>query len=238
MKHVLALLGTTARRLRRDTSGLALLEFGFSLPIVLTMSLTGAELTNYIITRMRISQVALQVADNAARMGSGSQLESKKVYESDINDLLTGANFQAGELGLFANGRVIISSVEPHETTANKYRIRWQRCKGTKTSLGSSYGTVATTTSVDGVGPANRQILAPPNGVAMFVEVRYQYQPLIKTSLSPGSEIDEIASMMVRDARDTSDDSTITVNGVKQTNPNPQHPNGVYKEAGVAASTC
>lgn len=238
MKHKLALLRTAARRFGRDTSGLALLEFAFSLPILLAMSLTGAELTNYIITKMRLSQIALQIADNSARMGSGSQLESKKVYESDINDLLTGANFQSGELGLFANGRVIISSVEPHETTANRYRIRWQRCKGTRTGWGSSWGTAATATSVIGVGPTGRQVIAPPNGVAMFVEVRYQYQPLIKTSLAPTSEMNEIASMMVRDARDTSDDSTITVNGVKQTNPNSTHPNGVYKEAGVTASTC
>lgn len=240
MKHGLTLFRTVARRFGRDTSGLALLEFAFSLPILLTMSLTGAELTNYIITRMRVSQIALQLADNSARMGSGSQLESKKVYESDINDLLIGANFQAGELNLFANGRVIVSSVEPHPTTANKYRIRWQRCQGTMTSWVSSYGTPVTATSVDGVGPgpASRQIIAPPDGVTMFVEVRYRYQPLIKTSLSPTSEINEVASMMVRDRRDTSDDSKITVNGVEQNNPNPQHPNGVYKASGVTASTC
>ncbi|WP_447724531.1 TadE/TadG family type IV pilus assembly protein [Sphingomonas koreensis] len=217
----LALVASTGRRLGRDTSGLAMLEFAFGLPILLTMSLTGAELTNYIITKMRVSQIALQLADNAARIGSGSQLESKKIYESDINDLLTGANFQAGELNLFTNGRVIISSVEPHATTANKYRIRWQRCKGSKTTWTSSYGTPATATLVDGVGPTGRQVIAPPSGVAMFVEVRYTYQPLVKTSLSPTSEINEVASMMVRDARNTTGGT-----------------NGVFQQSGVTASSC
>lgn len=215
------LIGSTGRRLHRDTGGLAMLEFAFGLPVLLTMSLTGAELTNYIITKMRVSQIALQLADNSARIGSGSQLESKKIYESDINDLLTGANFQAGELNLFANGRVIISSVEPHPTIAGKYRIRWQRCKGSKTSWTSSYGTPATATSVDGVGPPGRLIKAPPSGVTMFVEVRYTYQPLIKTSLSPTTEINEIASMMVRDARNTTGGT-----------------DGIFQENGVAASTC
>lgn len=238
MKHGLTLLRMAAQRFGRDTSGLALLEFAFSLPILLAMSLTGAELTNYIITRMRVSQIALQLADNSARMGSGSQLESKKVYESDINDLLTGANFQASELNLFANGRVIISSVEPHETTADRYRIRWQRCKGTMTSWASSHGTPATVTSVEGVGPPNQLIIAPPSGVTMFVEVRYQYQPLVKTSLSPSREINEIASMMVRDRRDTSDDTKITVNGVQQNNPNWTRRDGVYKRDGVTPSEC
>ncbi|WP_423602664.1 TadE/TadG family type IV pilus assembly protein [Sphingomonas sp. MS122] len=221
MKPFLTLIGNSGRRLGRDTSGLALLEFAFGMPVVLLMSLTGAELTNYIITKMRISQIALQLADNAARIGSGSQLESKKIYESDINDLLAGADFQSGELKLFTNGRVIISSVEPHATTANKYRIRWQRCKGNKTTWTSSYGNPTSATLVDGVGPAGRQVIAPPRGVAMFVEVRYQYQPLIKSSLSPTSEINEIASMMVRDARDTTGGT-----------------NGVYQEAGVTASNC
>ncbi len=217
----LALIGNTGRRLGRDTSGLAMLEFAFGLPVLLTMSLTGAELTNYVIAKMRISQIALQLADNAARVGSGSQLESKKVFESDINDLLTGANFQSGELNLFTNGRVIISSVEPHATTAGRYRIRWQRCKGSKTAWTSSYGTPATATNVTGVGPTGRQVIAPPSGVAIFVEVRYTYQPLIKTSLSPATEINEVASMMVRDARNTTGGT-----------------DGLYQQSGVTASTC
>ncbi|HEV7289923.1 pilus assembly protein [Sphingomonas sp.] len=219
--NALILIRGTSRRLGRNTSGLALLEFALALPILLTVSLTGAELTNYIIAKMRISQIALQLADNAARIGSGSQLESKKIYESDINDLLTGANFQAGELNLFANGRVIISSVEPHASTANRYRIRWQRCGGSRTSWTSSYGTPTTATSVTGVGPTGRQVIAPPSGVAMFVEVRYTYQPLVRTSLSPTSEINEIASMMVRDARNTS-------GGV----------DGIFQQSGVTASNC
>lgn len=221
MTRALALLGATGRRLGRDTSGVALLEFAFSLPIVLAMSLTGAELTNYIITKMRISQIALHLADNAARIGSGSQLQAKTINESDINDLLTGADLQSGELALFTNGRIIISSVEPHATTADRYRIRWQRCKGSKTAWASTYGTVATATSVTGVGPAGRQVIAPANGATMFVEVRYQYTPLVKTSLSPTSEINEIASMMVRDRRDTTGGS-----------------NGVYPVTGVTASSC
>ncbi|MCW4460368.1 pilus assembly protein [Sphingomonas sp. BT-65] len=235
MKQLLSLIGNCGRRLGRDTSGLALLEFAFGLPVVLVMSLTGAELTNYIITKMRVSQIALQLADNAARMGSGSQLESKKIYESDINDLLTGANLQSGELALLANGYITISSVEPHATTAGRYRIRWQRCKGSQTNLTSTFGSQTDSATVigagvTGVGPTGRQVIAPTNGVTMFVEVRYRYQPLVKTSLSPSSEINEIASMMVRDSRNTSDDST---SGASAT-----HPRGINKVAGVAPSLC
>lgn len=234
----LSFLRQTGRKLRRDQSGLALLEFALMLPILLTMSLAGAELTNFVITKMRISQIALHLADNAARIGTGSQLQAKKITEADINDLLVGAGMQSGELNLFTNGRVIISSLEPMASpnTGNKYKIRWQRCAGNKTAHGSGYGKVGVTSGPDqgvnmtGMGPAGRQIGAPEDGVTMFVEVYYEYKPLIKTSLSPSSEITEVASMMVRDRRDTTDDSA---SGSAST-----HPNGVYKVAGVTPATC
>jgi hypothetical protein len=219
-------LRTLAAKLRRDQSGLALLEFAIVLPVFLTLSLTGAELTNYIITRMRVSQIALQVADNAARIGSGTQMQAKKITEADINDLLIGAGLQSGELALMSKGRVIVSSLEPDSANPGKYTIRWQRCGGAKTTHLSKYGK-AGDANLAGMGPAP-QITAPADGVTMFVEVYYQYQPIVETSLSPSSTMDEIASMMVRDRRDTSDDSATTN----------LHPKGVYKVQGVTPSTC
>lgn len=206
-------LVTFATRLRDDRSGLALLEFAFSLPIVLTMSLTGAELTNYITTRMRVSQVALQLADNAARIGSGTVLQTKKITETDINDLLTGAGLQAGELNLYGRGRVIVSDLEADPSNSGKYKIMWQRCSGTRTAWTSSYGKVGDTSGSDrgnnltGMGPTGRQITSPPGGATMFVEVRYEYRPIVNTSLTrqwTGAELKEFASMMVRDNRDLS----------------------------------
>jgi len=217
-------LATAFRRLStlgRDTSGAALLEFAFTLPLLLTMGLTGAEITNYIITKMRVSQIALHLADNAARIGAGSQLQAKTINEADINDLFTGAQLQSGELDLTANGRVILSSVEPSTVNTANSRIRWQRCFGAKTSHASTYGTVANKTNVTGIGPTGRQVSAPASGVTMFVEVYYEYKPLIKTSLSPASNMTEVASMMVRDRRDTTGGT-----------------NGVYPVSGVTASSC
>lgn len=225
--------------LGRDTGGAALLEFAFSLPILLTMSLTGAELTNYIATKMRVSQMALQLADNAARIGLGSQLEAKKISEADINDLLTGAQLQSGELNLKANGRVILSDIEPTAAGATRYKIGWQRCYGDKDSYVPAYPPLGDSkTDMPGIGPAGRQTIAPDGGAAMFVEVYYEYKPLVQSALAPSTKMVEIASMMVRDRRDLSDDTYIVVNGVTQLNPNPLHPNGVYKVQGVTPSTC
>lgn len=206
-------------RLHRDTSGLALLEFAFALPILLLMSLTGAELTNYITTKMRMSQIALHLADNAARIGTGSQLAAKTITEADINDLFTGANLQAGELNLQANGRVIVTSLEPTSSpnTAGTYKIGWRRCYGAKTTYARKYPTGTGTTGLTGLGPTGRQVTAPDNGATMFIEVYYEYRPIVRTSLAPDTSMTEIASMIVRDRRDTSQ---------------------VYAVTGVTASTC
>lgn len=186
--------------LRNDTSGLALLEFAFTLPILLGMSLTGAELTNFITTRMRVSQMALQLADNAARIGSGSQLQSKTISETDINDLLTGAQLQSGELDLKTNGRVILSDIEPTAQGATTYKIGWQRCYGDQHYI-AKYP-ISPDQPRTGMGPAGRLTTAPDGGASMFVEVYYKYKPLVMASLTPSPDMVEIASMMVRDRRD------------------------------------
>ncbi|VXC95208.1 TadE/TadG family type IV pilus assembly protein [Sphingomonas sp. AX6] len=199
---MIANLSRGLKRLGCDTSGVALIEFAFAMPILMVLGLTGAELTHYITTRMRVSQVALHLADNSARIGTGSQLAAKTITETDINDLLTGAGLHAGELDLYTHGRVVISSVEPvaKPNTTNRFKIAWQRCRGAH-GYAPQYGEQGDTNLV-GVGPVGQQVIAPDNGAAMFVEVAYRYQPLIDADLAPNLEIREVASMLVRDTRD------------------------------------
>lgn len=216
----IAALRLQMSHLRGDRRGLALMEFALSLPLLLVLSLVGAELTNYVITRMRISQISLHLADNAARIGSGSQLQAKTINEADINDLLTGAGLQADELDLYGRGRVILSSLEPDPANSGKFRIRWQRCRGAKTTQVSAYGN-AGRANLDGMGKTGRLATAPAGGVTMYVEVYYEYPPLFHAAFAPTTNFREEASMMVRDRRDTTGGT-----------------NGVYQVNGVAASTC
>lgn len=198
-------LRQSLNRLRRDTSGLALMEFAFILPVFLTMSLTGAELTNYIITKMRVSQLALHIADAAARMGNGTQLQQKWISENDINDLFIGAQLQSGEMDLLKNGRVILTDFEPMPSpnTDNKFKIGWQRCFGEKTAHPSTYTVPGEIDNLDGIGPAGRQVDAQVGNATMFVEVYYEYTPLVSARLiTGGTTFNEFASMAVRDRRD------------------------------------
>jgi Flp pilus assembly protein TadG len=198
-----------ARRLLRNERGLALTEFAFVLPIFITLCVAGTEMTNYITTKMRLSQIALQIADNAARMGTGSRLAAKTISETDINDLFAGAQLESGALNINTNGRVILSSLENNAAktgAADQYKIGWQRCYGTKTTHASLYGTAGQ--AKEYMGTSTRRTGVLPDNATMFVEIYYIYTPIIKASWVPSmianenGALVEIASMAVRDRRD------------------------------------
>ena len=228
MKGVRLACSTTVRRLWRDRGAVALIEFAMILPVLVLLAIAGAELTNYITVKMRVSQIALQIADNAGRMGSGSPTEAKKVSETDINDVFSGAQVQSGKLDLKTNGRVILSDLETTALGSTTYRIVWQRCYGNQPQS-SSYGNTFSI-NMSGMGPAGRQVTASDTAPTMFVEVYYVYKPLVSDYWMPATAIREIASMSVRDRRDTSDDSL--------KGPLATHPQGIYKVSGVTASSC
>lgn len=190
------------RRLRRDRSGVAMMEFALIMPFFLMTGLWGVELAHYSYQTMRVGQLASHVADNASRIGDYSTLQNRKIYESDVVDLLIGANLQAGShMDLFNRGRVIISSLQVNGS--NQQYIRWQRCMGTK-QVASSYGAQGQVLS-DGMGPTGNRVTAFPNDAVMFVEVQYDYLPLISSTFIGKPVISSIASFTVRSSRDLSD---------------------------------
>ena len=130
---------------RRDIRAIAFVEFALSLPLFTMVMMGGIEIANFVTTKMRVSQLALHVADHIARIGTGSQLAAKTISEKQINDVLTGAGLQADRLNLYTRGRVIISSLEPdtvNTTSGNKrYKIAWQRCQCANANQSTSHRT-------------------------------------------------------------------------------------------------
>lgn len=200
------------RRLRRDQSGLALLEFAFGMPIVLGLGLYGVETANLALLNMKISQITINLADNASRVGSSSST-TQQLREVDMNDVLQAARYQGASINLTTNGRIIVSSLENQSGT--QY-IHWQRCLGLKSGTGydSSYGTTTTTAGTDttpanagtlapnGMGDPGAMVTAPSGSGVMFVEINYAYRPLTGTWLMPAGRIHYVASFIVRDVRD------------------------------------
>jgi Flp pilus assembly protein TadG len=193
---------TRLRALLRNRSGVAMTEFALGAPFLLTAGLWGAEEANYALVNMKVSQLAEHIADNASRIGDTSTLQNRRIYESDINDVIYGAQVQAGKLGLYDNGRVTISSLEVEDGTDNQY-IHWQRCRGVK-NVPPAYGEEGDNLGTAGMGPTGEKVFAQPNDAVIFVEVNYTYQPLVSARFLGSLEINSIASFTVRDSRDLS----------------------------------
>lgn len=200
-------------RLKRCQSGLALVEMAYCTPILLTLTMGGAELANYATAQMRVSQLALQVSDNASRMGAGLPLAAKQITETMVNDVLAGAEAQANDLNLMGTqtegvntvqkARVIISDLEADPDNAGRYKIMWQRCRGGATTFASRYGAQGAN-NMTGMGPAGQRVTPPADTALMFVEVHYRYQPLFigKFGFVNYVDIDSEAATLVRDDRD------------------------------------
>lgn len=195
--------------LRSNNNAVAMTEFALATPLLLTIGIYGIETTNLAMTHMRISQVSMQIADNASRIGDTTTLQNRKIYENDINDLLYGADVHAGaSADLFEHGRVIISSLETLPADPTRQYIHWQRCKG-KNNVTSNYGKEGDgdigQPAIAGMGPPASIVRAPTGGAVMFVEVVYEYQPLINDVLIDDNTITSFAAFIVRDDRDLTD---------------------------------
>lgn len=195
-----------ARALWRHRSGAAMTEFALAAPVLMAAGLWGVETANQAIIQMRVNQIAVLIADNAARVGENSLLGEAKIYESDINDVLFGAHVQGGDgFGFYEHGRVVLSSLEVVPGTESQQYIHWQRCLG-KLAHPSSYGHAGDGLdgSLPGMGPPGEEIVAFDEEAVMFVEVAYIYQPMISDAFTAAGKLTATAAFNVRENRDLS----------------------------------
>lgn len=218
---------STGKRIAQDNRGIALIEFAIITPVMLLLGLGGLELANYVSANLRLSQIAMTVADNAGRVRT-------TIDEADINELMVGAKKMGDPIGFSANGRIILSDLEQRTTTTgtggtgtitpanpNGYRqwIRWQRCAGalavTSTygrPLNSSgvavtdisdttnddHGAVETKSIIDGMGSSANMISASTGTAVMVAEVVYVYQPIVPINYLGSLTIRRLQAFNVR----------------------------------------
>jgi hypothetical protein len=214
--------GAWRRRLAGDRSGTALTEFALALPLVLAVGCWGIELSSVALCNLRVSQYALNLADNASRVGLDGGGGVTSMRETDVNDVLQGAKLEGAAINLTTNGRITLTSLENVQRSfsdggsdsARVLRVHWQRCLGAKSGTGydSTYPTVGPAAGSDGTranagltvtnyGPSANPITAPNDTGVMFVEVNYLYKPLFGTIYMNPQIVHYVASFVVRDNR-------------------------------------
>ncbi len=191
-------------RLWRDCRATVMVEMAFAIPFLVLVGFAGLEIANLTLTKTRISQIGLSAADNASRIAFGSALSQPSIREIDINEVFTGVEEQAKGLNFATNGRIILSSLE--QNADDGQWIHWQRCYGTL-NVASEYGrqgTGETGTDFAGMGPAGKEVTAATGTAVMFVEIVYDYEPLLYGKALGKQRIRSTAAFNIREGRDLS----------------------------------
>lgn len=194
----------TARRLVRSARATVIIEMAFAIPFLVLVGFGGMEVAHMTLAYTRVSQLGLNTADNAARIAAGSNMAQPQIREVDINEVFAGAEKQAAGLNFKANGRIILSSLERNPEGGQW--IHWQRCYGDLqvASAFGAEGTGATGLNFKGMGPVGKEVTAASGTAVMFVEVVYQYDPLLYRGLLGPRTIRANAAYNIREARDLS----------------------------------
>ena len=193
-----------SRRFAGNIRGAVMLEMAFAIPFLVLVGFGGLEIANLTLAHTRVSQLGLNTADNAARIAAGSNLTQPQVREVDINEVFEGAERQAAGLNFENNGRIILSSLQRNNDGGQT--IKWQRCFGNM-EVAWAYGvegTGATVIDFPGMGPVGREVTAAAGTAIMFVEVTYEYQPLLFGAWLGPQTIRSTAAYNIREARDLS----------------------------------
>ncbi len=177
-------LGRTFRRLKsfvRNESGLALIEFAYTLPLFMGAGLVGLEFTNVVLAHQKSERVSSTVADQIA----ANQIPPS---EAQIRDMYRGVAQISQPFEFAPNGNVIVTAVvgvfdDDDNEVQNK--IAWQRCLA-KDSFDSGLGTEWTGTNDIADGPSvdlPNDVDLGQNQMVIVSEVFFPYKEIVSKKL-------------------------------------------------------
>ena len=156
-------LSGVLRSLLCERGGAALVEFAFIASLLAALSLSGIELSRYVLLNFKLSRAAATASDLAAR--------TETLSGADVGQIFFAMNrvFSPFELG--SDGVVILSSVGG-DGSANP-RVNWQCDGGGEASESSTLGSVGGTANL----PTGMDLRDDQN--VIYAEIFFQYEPMI-----------------------------------------------------------
>jgi Flp pilus assembly protein TadG len=164
-KHLHAFVDA-ARRFARAQQGLAVVEFGLALPVLMTLFYGTVEVTRYILITQKVEKLAHSVADMAAQ---------EQVAKIDtLNQVMVAGSDIMSPFTMTTNGKIIVSALyrAPNTTLAT---VSWRQEGGGTYAATSQLGPVGATA----VTPGGFTFDDRENIIA--AEVYYQFSPLVST---------------------------------------------------------
>lgn len=153
-------------RFARAQTGMAMVEFGLLLPMMMTLFYGCIEVTRYILIVQKTEKLAHTIADVTA--------QSKTVTIASENQLFDATKDIMEPFSTGANSRILVSSLYRAAGVANA-TVNWRVSGGGTMTVTSSIGNVGATPVMPGGFTFNER----ENVIG--AEVYYQFSPLIST---------------------------------------------------------
>jgi len=178
------LITKTLRKIRslgKDTYGLALIEFAYTLPIFVGFGMVGIEFTNVVLAHQKTERIASTLADQVA----SNQVQPT---ERQIGDMFEAVELIAKPFAFNPEGNVILTAVigvydDDENEVQNK--IAWQRCV-IEDSFESEIGTQWSSTNDIADGPEvdlPNELDLGQNQMVIVSEVFFPYDEIISEAL-------------------------------------------------------
>ncbi len=150
----------------RAQSGLAAVEFGLILPVLMTLFYGTIEVSRFVLITQKVEKLAHSVAD----VTSQEEVATKTV----LDQVMSASTDIMNPYSMTNNGKIYITSVYRAPSTTNA-SVLWRYQSGSLASVASKLGTVGSTPTM----PASFTFDERENVIA--AEVYYQFSPLIST---------------------------------------------------------
>lgn len=184
MRNLMAKTDTFVRKLRelrQDLSGLAFIEFAYTLPIFVGFGLVGIEFANVVLAHQKSERIAATIADQVA----SNQVPPN---ERQIRDMFDAAALIASPFDFNDNGNVIVTAVvgvRDIDDDEIQNKVAWQRCRA-KDSFDSAFGEEWEGSDDVSEGPEidlPNDIELTQNQMVVIAEVFFPYEPIVSADI-------------------------------------------------------
>jgi Flp pilus assembly protein TadG len=177
MRALRTRLARRTRRFGRDRRGVAAIEFALIVPILVVLALGCFEVPRLVLTWQRISRTSSGIADLVAQADD-------PLTSNQMRDIFTAGGLMMQPYSLYANGTVVVNSINNPSTTTG-VTITWrQSCGQTVNSQqNGKFGSVGGTPN----GNFPTALLPTLNNEVLTAEVYFRYQPVFATVIYTGS---------------------------------------------------
>jgi hypothetical protein len=160
------------RRFLRHDAGTLAVELAMSVPVVFALMVAGVEVTRYVLLNQKVERTSATMADLVA--------QSEVLSEAALLNLVGAARHVMTPYPVDSDGRIVVSSLT--NPTGSQPRVVWQRGYGGG-SGGSHFGVQG------GVAQLPQDFVVRSDENVIAVEVFYDYQPMLATSVLNAGQV-------------------------------------------------